>query len=285
MRSTLAAALVFAALPLAAQVSAPGALYKSEAEGWQIQMPKAWKYAPNAGKLGIGSDTEAGLMFAWFQPGLTLEQAKQYATQPYQEQGLVLNPTGSAAFTSAKGTSAIATNYSGTAADGSTIKARAVTVVGAKGAVVAGGLTTEPQFAALAKRVDELAKGVAFFTPKAGAGVAFLSGPICAWSGGSNYSSSKRMTFDGKGNVGWGSEMTFSGEIKNGQGDTTATYGGWTGNQHQPSDRGVYTVAGDSVTITWGDGSVMSCAVHYRNGQQITELKCGDKLWGRGLCE
>src|SRR5689334_16203723 len=133
-----AAALVLVAIPFAVgagQVSAPGALYKSEAEGWQVQMPKAWKYSENAGKLGIGSDTEAGLMFAWFTPGLTLEQAKMYATQPYQEQGLVLNPTGSAAFTAAKGTQAIATNYKGTGPDGSVIVGRAVTVIGAKGGV------------------------------------------------------------------------------------------------------------------------------------------------------
>lgn len=280
------------AFPLAApaqQASLPGALYKSDAEGWQVQPPKVWKYALQGGKLMIGSDTEAGLMLAWFQPGVTYEQAVEYAKQPYEEQGLVLTPGPAAPFATKAGR-ALVVEYTGQAMDGSTIKSRAVAIVGAKGVVYAVGVTTQPQFAALSKRVDELAKGVSFFTPKVGAGVALINGPMCAWSGSSSgsssYSSSQRMNFDGKGNVTWGSESSFSGSIKDGSGDTTATYGGYGGNVNKPSDLGRYTVVGEAVTIVWGDGSTMACTAHHKNGTQIVELMCGNKkLWGRGLCE
>jgi hypothetical protein len=288
MRFGRLALLFVLALPLAApaqQASLPGALYKSDSEGWQVQPPKAWKHSVQNGKLMIGSDTEAGLMLAWFQAGLTYEQAQEYAKLPYQEQGLVLTPGPAAPFATKAG-KAFVVEYTGQAMDGSTIKSRSMAIAGAKGVVYVAGVTTAPQFAALSKRVDELAKGVSFFTPKVGAGAALISGPLCAWSGGSNYSSSQKMFFDGKGNVSWGSELAIGGSIKDSSGDTTATYSGYTGNANKPSDLGRYTVAGDAVNITWGDGSTMACKAHHKNGTQIVELMCGNKkLWGRGLCD
>ena len=111
----------------AGQASAPGAAYKSDGEGWQIQPPKAWKHALQNGKLMIGSDTEAGLMLAWFQAGLTYEQAQEYAKQPYQEQGLVLMPGPAAPFVTKAG-KAFVVEYSGKAMDGSTIKSRSISI-------------------------------------------------------------------------------------------------------------------------------------------------------------
>ena len=285
----IAALFLLLALPFTAagQASANGALYKSDTEGWQIQPGKAWKHAVQNGKLTIGSDTEAGLMLAWLQAGLTLEQAKEYAKQPYQEEGLVLMPGAATPFTTKAG-KAFVVEYTGKAMDGSTIKSRSVSIAAGKGVLYVVADTTEPQFAALSKKLDEMAKTVSFSTPKvaaAGAGASLIQGPMCAWSGGGNYSSSSKMFFDGKGYVSWGSESSFSGSIKDGGGNTTATYGGYGGNQNMPSDVGAYTVQGDAVNIKWGDGTVQNCTVHHRNGGQIAELMCGKKLYGRGLCE
>lgn len=292
MRFHVPALLLLLAVPFAVpaqQASLPGAVYKSDAEGWQVKPPKAWKHVLKDGKVMMGSDTEAGLMLAWFQPGVTYAQVQQYAKEPYQEEGLVLTPGPAAPFATKAG-KALAVEYTGRAMDGTTIKGRAIAIVGAKGAVYAVGLTTQEQHAAHAKRVNELAKGVSFFTPKVGAGVALLNGPMCKWSGstsgGGSYSSTQRMTFDGKGNVSWGSESTFSGSTTNNVGDTTSTWGGYGGNQHKPTDMGRYTVVGETVNIVWGDGNTMACKAHHKNGTQIVELMCGNKkLWGRGLCD
>lgn len=287
---SLAAALCLLSPAIAcagAGASAPGATYKADAEGWQVKPPKAWKHAEKDGKIVFGSDTEAGLMLAWFQAGATLEQVKQSAGQPYQEPGLMLTPGKSSSFAGTAG-KAIAVDYEGTDGNGSPLKARAIAIVGKGGAVYAVGITTPPQFAKLSKRVDELAKGVSFFAAKAG-DVALLSGPVCAYSGSSSgsssYSSTQRMTFDGRGHVAWGSESAFSGSTQNMYGDTTATWGGYGGNQNTPTSGGTYSVSGNSVKIHWGDGTTLDCTVHYRNGRQITELQCGSKLYGRGLCE
>lgn len=292
---TRCAFLFLLALPLTAggQASANGALYKSDGEGWQIQPPKAWKHALTNGKLMIGSDTEAGLMLAWLQPGLTYEQAAEYAKQPYQEEGLVLMPGAAKPFATKAG-KAFVVEYTGTAMDGQTVKSRSISIAGAKGVIYAVAVTTEPQFAALSKRVDEMAKTATFFTPKAGAvgagggggaGVSLIQGAMCAWSSGSSYSSSQKMFFDGKGNVSWGSEMAFGGSIKDGGGNETATYSGYTGNQNESSSMGRYSVQGDAVNIQWGDGTTMACTVHHRNSGRVAELMCGKKLFGGGLCE
>lgn len=279
----LVALLSFLAAPASAQLSAPGAAYKSDAEGWQLTAPKAWKHGLKDGKLLIASDTEAGLMVAWFQAGATYEQVQQLATQPYQEPGLYLEPSGSKPFATKAG-KAISVDYAGQGGDGTPLRSRAIAIVGAKGTVYVAGFTTEPQFAGLAKRVEELARSVSFFAPKVAAGVGLLQGSMCAYSGGSSYSSTQKVSFDGRGQASWGSEMVFGGDIKNSQGDTTASYGGWSGNANQPSDRGTYTVAGDQITIRWGDGSVMSCVAHHRVGGKITEMMCGKKLYGGALC-
>ena len=283
--------LLLLALPLTASaqaVSAPGAAYKSDGEGWQVQPPKAWKHVFKDGKLVLASDTEAGVMFAWFQPGVTYAKLEQLAKEPYEEQGIVLTPGAAAPFKTKAG-KALAVDYTGAAPDGTTIRGRAIGVAGTNGAVFAVALTTQEQFAAHSKRVDALARGISFFKPKVGAGVALINVAMCSWSGstsmGGSYSSTRRMTFDGKGNVSWGAESTFSGSTTNDVGDTTSSWGGYGGNQHTPTDMGRSTDAGDTVNISWGDGSSMSCTVHHRNGAQIVELKCDGKLWGRGLCD
>lgn len=222
-------------------------------------------------------------MLAWFQAGATYEQVQQLATQPYQEEGLYLSPSKAAPFATKAG-KALAVDYAGRAGDGSQIRGRAIAVVGPKGTVYTVGLTTEPQFAALSKRVDELGRSVSFFAPKVGAGVALINGPMCGVSSGSSYSSTQRINFNGRGQASWGSEMVFGGDIRDGGGDVTASYGGWSGNANQPTDLGTYTVAGDQITIKWGDGSVMSCVAHHRYNGKITEMKCGNKLYGAGLC-
>jgi hypothetical protein len=73
--------------------------------------------------------------------------------------------------------------------------------------------------------------------------------------------------------------------LLDGSGNQTGSWGGYTGNQYSPTSGGTYTVQGNEVSIRVPDSN-MRCAVHFRQQDgRTTELKCGDQLWGAGLCE
>ncbi len=272
-----------------AAVTASGAAHRAEAEGWEIKTPQNWKFAVQGPRVLFGSDTEAGLIVVWFTPGATFEQVQQTAAQPYVENGLTLTPTGAPKPFGTKGGKAVVVDTQGMAADGSTIVSHGIGIAGPNGAVAIVGLTLPDKLKALSARVDEMGRSVSFFTPKVAAGASLLSGAMCSWSGssstGSSMSNTQRMVFDGKGNVGHGSETTFSGTTGS-VGDANRTdYSGAAGNQFANSSVGRYTVSGNQVQIQW-QGNVQDCTVHNRgNGGRITELMCGKKLWGGALCE
>jgi len=105
-----------------------------------------------------------------------------------------------------------------------------------------------------------------------------LQGKLCAWSGSStsssSYSATKWAYFDGQGNFQYGSESSFSSDAGN------AYSGDNTGN------RGTYRVSGDTVYLSYPDGSSDMAAVYMRqNDGRITELKYGDDHYGAALCE
>lgn len=260
-------------------------------DGWQVTAPDGWRHAEQGGGYALGSDTEAGLIVVFYTPGLTWEQMQASAAQGVREQGLVLSPSAPATPFDATAGKGLAVELSGMAADGTTVYGRAIGVLGARGGVAVLGLTTPEHAAVMSKRVEQVASSTVFFEPEKPKSddLAVLQGPICSWSGssggGSGYSASAKMTFDGKGAVAWGSEFVASGSF--GAGDNTGSWGAYSGNQNQPTDVGTYVVQGDRVTVRWPDGGTKTCAVHMRqtNGR-ITELQCDDgKLWGAGLCE
>jgi hypothetical protein len=104
-----------------------------------------------------------------------------------------------------------------------------------------------------------------------------LRGSLCSWSGSrsgsSSYSSSGRVSFDGRGRFVYGSESSFSSSAG-------MAYGA------SPGSGGSYRVIGDKVHITFGDGSTGVAAVNFRqNDGRITELMYDGKLYGMALCE
>ena len=265
--------------------AATGGVYKDEGGGWSIRAPQNWKFGEKGGRVLFGSDTEAGLIVAWYAPGTTYEQMQQISAQGINEDGLALSPTAAPQPVQVPGGKGLGVDLQGTGQDGQPLVARVVGVAGAQGAVAVLGLTTAQQIQQLRPKVDAMAKSVAFFAPKVGAGAQLLRGTLCNYSGGSVASWSKRVTFDGRGHCSAGSEMAFGGQFTDQYGNNTGGYVGMAGNQNADSSTGTYTVSGNTVTVRLG-GTVITCSVHFRqqNGA-ISELMCDGKLYGAGLCE
>lgn len=276
LRSLLLLTLVVPSAAFAAEI-------KSDSEGWSVKVPAAWKHGETAGRYVLGSDTEAGLIVAWFAQGVTWEQMKQSASDGINEQGLVMSPMGEAVASKVKAGRTLSVTLSGMGSDGVEIRGYAIGILAPNGSLGLLGLTTPDKFANLKKRVDAMAESVDFFKPKVGAGVAMLQGPICSYSGGNIASTTRRFNFDGKGNVTFGAETIAGSDL-----GVNGSDGSWSavmGNQHDASSRGTYSVVGDRVVVRINDNTY-DCRVHFRqqNGA-ITELKCGSQLWGRGLCD
>lgn len=265
--------------------AAGGAEVRVEAEGWAARAPAQWRFRVEGPRVLFGSDTEAGLIVASFREGATLEEMQQAATQGFTDSGLLLRPVGAPQPLEVQGARGVAVDMQTTAQDGTALRARAAGVIGARGGVALLGLTTPAKFAALRARVDQVAKSVAFFAPKVPAGAHLLRGALCHHSGGSVASWTRRYTFDGRGHVTTGSEMVAGGQFSDGLGNSTGAWGATSGNQYSAGSGGTYAVQGDAVTLRLG-GETYTCAVAFRQqGGQITELKCGDRLYGAALCE
>jgi hypothetical protein len=269
--------------PAAAQAARTG-LYKSAFDGWQVTVPSAWKYVVSEGSLVLGSDTEAGLITVEFTSGLTIAQMEATASQGIAEEGVMLSPMGAPKRTKIAGNPAVVADFSGQTVDGTPIRGRGVGIAGAQGGVVVLAITSPEKIGGLRKRVDQIARSVKLFKPKASAGSARLVGPMCSYSGGSVASTTRRMVFDGKGRVSFGAETVMGGTFQNEYGDQTGSWGGATGNQNEATSVGRYDVKGKVITIRW-PGSVETCRVHNTGrGGRVTEMYCGDKIWAPSLC-
>jgi hypothetical protein len=104
-----------------------------------------------------------------------------------------------------------------------------------------------------------------------------LRGMLCRWSGSSGmsggYSSSTRVWFDGAGKFSTRTESSFSGSAGSGYGSG-------------PGGGGTYRVSGDTVHLTFGDGSTGTAKVNMRQTDgRITELMFNGQLYATGLCE
>jgi len=105
-----------------------------------------------------------------------------------------------------------------------------------------------------------------------------LQGKLCCWSGSStsssSYSSTKWAYFDGQGNFQYGSESSFSSDAGNAWGNDGS------------GERGTYRISGDTVYLSYPDGSSDTATVHFRQDDgRITELKYGDDHYAKALCE
>ena len=107
-----------------------------------------------------------------------------------------------------------------------------------------------------------------------------LYGSFCHWSGSSgvysssSYSTTDRITFDGKGNFAYGSETSFSSDA------------GIYANDNNNTQRGTYMVKGNSISLTFTDGSSYTFQVFIQQDWgEITEIKYGEKVYAKQLCE
>ena len=116
--------------------------------------------------------------------------------------------------------------------------------------------------------------------PKRGntAANARLYGTFCnysssGYSGSTSYSTTRHVSFDGKGHYSYGSESAYSG---NGDGYVGGS-GGYSG---------TYNVQGNRVILTENDGSQYEAIIYFvQDSGEITELKYGEKVFAKALCE
>src|SRR5688500_14191590 len=100
----LAALLVL--FPLTASAQVAGGKHRVEAEGWEIKAPATWKVASKGSQALFGSETEAGLIVAGFEAGVTYDAMKEKASQAIQDQSVSLQPVGTAKTADVKGAKA-----------------------------------------------------------------------------------------------------------------------------------------------------------------------------------
>jgi hypothetical protein len=117
-----------------------------------------------------------------------------------------------------------------------------------------------------------------------GGGEQFLKGGFCSHSS----MTSRRYNFDGAGGFSFGSESTGTWQSKDQYGDVDGSYLFSAGNQYNPRSRGRYSISGDRVTLTWGNGNREVYRVNMRQKDgRITELQGegSDSFIATGLCE
>lgn len=101
----------------------------------------------------------------------------------------------------------------------------------------------------------------------------FCSYSSSGYSGSSSYSTTRHISFDGKGHYSYGSQSSYSG---NGDG-----YAGGNGGYN-----GSYKVQSNNVTLTESDGSQYVASIYFvQDSGEITELKYGEKVFAKSLCD
>ena len=117
-----------------------------------------------------------------------------------------------------------------------------------------------------------------------------LQGQFCSWSGssggGSSYSTTQRVFFDGRGHYTTGSESSFGMTSRDAGGNETGSAGAYGSGE---GAGGTYAVTaarpGSQIRVKWNTGEDDVAYVHFVSGGRITEIKYGDKVFGAALCE
>ncbi len=111
-----------------------------------------------------------------------------------------------------------------------------------------------------------------------GAGVSKVYGTFCSYSssgysGSSSYSTTNRVSFDGRGNFVYGSESSYSGN-----GDA---YSGGSG-----GEKGTYRIQNGQLILIFSDGSQYAVEIYNRNGAgEITGLRYDGTIYAKSLCD
>ncbi|HAW51536.1 MAG TPA: hypothetical protein DCX54_04280 [Flavobacteriales bacterium] len=105
-----------------------------------------------------------------------------------------------------------------------------------------------------------------------------LYGNLCSFSsssgGGSSYSSTRRLYFDGKGRFSYSTGSSYSGNT-----------GSYYGNNPNALN-GRYEVTGKTLTLYYDKGGSETFQINMvQNSGEITELKAGQTFYGKGLCD
>ena len=101
----------------------------------------------------------------------------------------------------------------------------------------------------------------------------FCSYSSSGYSSSSSYSTTRHVSFDGKGHYSYGSESSYSGN-----GD------GYVGGDSGYS--GTYKVQGKKVILTEKDGTQYVATIFFvQDSGEITELKYGETVFAKALCE
>jgi len=277
--------------------AARGAKHESPYEGWRLNVPRGWKHVDKDGAVLMGSDTEPGLIAVRFTPLTDPRALQQGLSQILGSMGQFA-PSPALSKVKLAGGVAWYTEAAGIAQDGSRLRARAVGVVGKLGTVAILGITADDdaKMAALAKRVDAIARSVRHFAPKVSAGQRVVAGEWWSFAGGSTATShggtERTYGFCRDGTFSSSRESSYTGGL-----DTGGTYtgppghttdeGGWHGISTS-SGRGRWVAIGDvrsgTIRITYPDGSTQQ--ISYEAAPQ-GDMKFDGRLFGRkaqGLC-
>ncbi len=119
------------------------------------------------------------------------------------------------------------------------------------------------------------AGGMAQGGAPAGAANGALQGTMCGWSGNANYSRTTRVTFDGRGRFGTGSESSFNNRHGSGYGS-----GGGDGGSYMVTSVQV----GAPIRVRWANGEDDQATVHHVINGRITEIRYGKQVLGHAMC-
>ncbi len=278
--TTMMCLLAFASLTASAEAA------EIEVGDWKLTAPAGWRARQEGGRVILGHDRIPGMLVVWADPSATEASVRAAGAAGIHEDGLALEAKGPVKKYATKKYRAFAVDLAGHGSDRAPLRGRVIGILAPKkGALALLALTGPKGFDALAPRLDALARTARVATtPSASSGTAQLVGALCAYSGNSEIGRTQRVTFDGRGGLTYGSETTGSGSIQGSTGQT-GSWGVASGNQYAATSAGRYTVRGDEVTVQI-DGDTLRCRVHFRQRDgRITEVKCGEQLWGTSLCD
>jgi hypothetical protein len=265
--------------PQASGAAPGGRAWRSEYEGWGIEIPPGWKSAPRESGLVLGSDTEAGMILVF--PEAVTEAAALQRGLGELLAGIgtfpAVSPLQPVPLPGGKG---LWTDVRGTARDGTAIQVRAVAVVGGGGTVGVLGITTpdDARFKNLRQRVDAVARSVRFFAPTVSPARQLLVGEWWSYTSSSGLSGSggteKTLAFCPDGSFHSSSESSYSG------GAGTSGAWGTAGSQRSAAQwNAVGDRSGGRITLTYPDGR--TGAISYQPERRGDGMLFDGRLYGR----
>ncbi len=240
----------------------PTAAGRRNLDGWNISyaLPSGWQVSPqNMGRITVlASMTHAGAIFV--APGLysNFNEITMDVGRFYQAMGHVPSPVEQPAQTTIAGFQAMTATLMSQDQMGQVVHSRAISLLTPYGTgFVIIGMTTPQQMPQLQRTVGELAASVQAQPPEQNQQlVAALRGKwmyyegrapgVTRSMGGASRSHEEFVTFDGMGNFQWQSSSSVS--------VTAPGLAGTAGGANANSDRGTYTVIGNTLVIKGQQG-------------------------------